>query len=190
MTMQEQTITLEPWLRSLTRSEVSWLTDVQKNRAIWMPQSSPQWEAALSRADEIYYGGSAGGGKTDLVLGLALSAHQDAIVFRRELTQLRGTTGLIERSREIIGKRGRYNGMEHTWRDLPGDRALEFGACQYAGDERKYQGRPHDFIGFDELPEFLESQYRFLGGWLRTVIEGQRCRIVCAGNPPMHANGQ
>jgi hypothetical protein len=146
--------------------------------------------AALSPADEIYYGGAAGGGKSDLLLGLALTAHQKSIIFRRELTQLSGPSGLIERSREIVGKHGRYNGLEHAWRDLPGDRAIEFGAVQYERDRHKYQGRPHDFIAFDELPEFLESQYRFLIGWLRTTDEGQRCRVICAGNPPMHADGE
>jgi len=155
-----------------------------------MPQSVPQWQAAISQADEIYYGGAAGGGKSDLLLGLAVTAHLKSIIFRRELTQLSGPAGLIERSREIIGEDGRYNGQEHSWRDLPGDRSVEFGACQYDRDKHKYQGRPHDFIGFDELPEFLESQYRFLIGWLRTTVEGQRCRVVCAGNPPMHADGQ
>ena len=160
------------------------------SEALWMPQSTPQWMAALSQADEVYYGGAAGGGKSDLLLGLAATAHRHSIIFRRELTQLSGPAGLIERSREIIGTKGRYNGIEHAWRDLPGKRALEFGACQYDRDKHKYQGRPHDFIGFDELPEFLESQYRFLIGWLRTVDEDQRCRVICAGNPPMHADGQ
>jgi hypothetical protein len=106
------------------------------------------------------------------------------------LTQLGGPSGLIERSREIVGENGRYNGQEHSWRDLPGGRSIEFGACKLEKDKHKYQGRPHDFIGFDELPEFLESQYRFLVGWLRTTEKGQRTRVVCAGNPPMHADGQ
>ena len=155
-----------------------------------MPQSVPQWAAILSPADELYYGGSAGGGKTDLVLGLAATAHLKSIIFRRQFTQLTGASGMIERSREIIGENGRYNGQEHTWRDLPGGRSIEFGSCQYDRDKHAYQGRPHDFIGFDEVTEFLESQYRFLVGWLRTTVVGQRCRVVCAGNPPMHADGQ
>ena len=64
--------------------------------ALWMPQSAPQWMAALSQADEVYYGGAAGGGKSDLLLGLAITAHQHSIIFRRELTQLSGPAGLVE----------------------------------------------------------------------------------------------
>jgi hypothetical protein len=73
---------------------------------------------------------------------------------------------------------------------LPGGRALEFGACQYEADKHKYQGRPHDFIAFDELSEFTESIYRFLIGWLRTIDPDQRCRVVATGNPPSHADGE
>jgi hypothetical protein len=155
-----------------------------------MPQSEPQWVAALSPADELYYGGAAGGGKSDLLLGLAIIAHQTSIIFRRELAQLTGPTGLIERSRQIIGQQGRYNGQEHSWRELPGGRSLQFGAMQYERDKARYQGRPRDFTAFDELSEFSESQYRFSIAWTRTTIPGQRCRVVGAGNPPTHSDGQ
>jgi hypothetical protein len=155
-----------------------------------MPQSEPQWVAALSPADELYYGGAAGGGKSDLLLGLAIIAHRTSIIFRRELAQLTGPTGLIERSRQIIGQQGRYNGQEHSWRDLPGGRSLQFGAMQYERDKARYQGRPRDLTAFDELSEFTESQYRFSIAWTRTTIPGQRCRVVGAGNPPTHSDGQ
>ena len=157
---------------------------------MWSPLPGPQTEAYHCDADELFYGGAAGGGKSDLALGLAITAHQKSIIFRRELTQLSGPSGLIERSREIIGQRGRYNGIEHAWRGLPGGRAFEFGACQYDRDKHKYQGRPHDLIAFDELPEFTEPIYRFLIGWLRTTTLGQRVRVVATGNPPSHADGE
>jgi len=161
-----------------------------QGNALWVPQSVPQWQAYLSPADELFYGGAAGGGKSDLVLGLSVTAHRKSIIFRRELTQLSGTAGLIERSKDILVDVARFNGQEHAWRDIPGGRSLDFGACQYEDDKRRYQGRPHDFIAFDELTEFLHSQYRFLIGWLRTTIEGQRCRVVATGNPPSHSDGQ
>lgn len=152
---------------------------------LWTPLDGPQTMAYFSPADELYYGGAAGGGKTDLLIGLALTAHRRSIIFRREFPQLKA---IIDRSREVIGERGAYNGQAATWR-LTG-RQLEFGAVQYAHDVSKFQGRPHDLKAFDELPNFLESQYRFLIGWNRTVIPGQRTRVVSAGNPPTDAEGE
>lgn len=157
---------------------------------MWAPQSTPQFLALLSQADELFYGGAAGGGKSDLLLGLAFTAHQDSIIFRREYKQFTGSTGLIDRSKEIAQGLGRYNGMEMTWRGLPGKRSLEFGAVQYEKDVVKYRGRPHDLVAFDELSEFTEKQYRFLIGWARTTDPNQRVRVVGAGNPPSHQEGR
>jgi hypothetical protein len=96
---------------------------------------------------------------------------------------------IIERSREIVGDRGAFNGQAAMWR-LDDGRHLEFGAVQYAHDVTKFQGRPHDLKAFDELPNFLESQYRFLIGWNRTTAPGQRTRVVSAGNPPTDSEGE
>ena len=149
-----------------------------------------QIDAYLSEADEIYFGGQAGGGKTDLVLGLALTTHRRSIIYRREYRQLLGAEGIIERSRALLrDTSARYNGQEMMWRDIPGDRMLEFGAVQYDKDVEKYQGRAHDLKAFDELAHFSEAQYRYLIGWNRSTIPGQRCRIVSAGNPPLSAEG-
>lgn len=146
--------------------------------------------ALLSPADELYYGGQAGGGKTDLLLGCALTQHIDSLIFRREYAQMVGAGGIIDRSREIVKERGRYNGQEHVWRDLPGGRSLEFGSMPREYDKHRYMGRPHDFIGFDEITEILRTQYEFVIRWNRTTAEGQRCRVICAGNPPMHIDGR
>lgn len=154
--------------------------------SLWLPLEGPQMRAYLSEADELYYGGAAGGGKTDLLIGLAVTAHKRSIIFRREYPQVKA---IVDRSHEIIGDAGTYNANGHVWR-LNDGRILEFGATQYPGDVRSFQGRPHDLKAFDELPNFLESQYRFLIGWNRTTIEGQRCRTVAAGNPPTNAEGE
>ena len=44
----------------------------------WVPNPGPQTQAFLCEADELFYGGEAGGGKTDLGIGLALTAHRRA----------------------------------------------------------------------------------------------------------------
>lgn len=141
--------------------------------------------ALISPADVLGYGGAAGGGKTDFILGCALTLHERSIIFRREAVQLEG---LVSRSRELIGNQGRYNGSSRIW-SLKNGQVLEFGAVKEADDWTKYQGRPHDFIGFDEAANFAEGQVRALMGWNRTVIPGQRCRVVMGFNPPTSAEG-
>jgi len=148
---------------------------------------SPQERAFHCEADELFFGGQAGGGKSWLLLGLALTAHMRSIIYRREFPQLRD---LISSAAELIGERGRFNENLHIWRDLPGDRMLEFGAVHNAQDVQKYKGRAHDLKGYDEVGDFLESQYVFLNAWLRTPIPGQRTRVVATGNPPTTAEGQ
>jgi hypothetical protein len=155
---------------------------------LWAPfPNSPQQAAYLSEADELFYGGAAGGGKSWLLLGLALTAHRRSIIYRREYPQLRD---MITSSAEIIAERGRFNENLHIWRDLPGDRMLEFGAVHNAHDVQNFKGRAHDLKAFDELPDFLEQQYVFLNAWLRTPFVGQRVRTVATGNPPSTPEGQ
>lgn len=152
----------------------------------WKPLPGPQTEALNSQADELFYGGSAGGGKTDLLLGLALTQQWTSIVFRREYKQLRG---VVERSRAIIGRAGRLNETAGVWR-LDDGRMLELGAVEHEYDKDNFQGRPHAAKLFDELPQFTESQYRFLIGWNRTTRRDERVRVVGAGNPPTSADGE
>jgi hypothetical protein len=97
--------------------------------------------------------------------------------------------GIIDRSREVIGTRGRYNGSTHVWR-LSDGRVIELAGVPNEEDKKRYQGRPADLMAFDEITEFTPTQYRFLIGWNRTTIQGQRCRVVCTGNPPTTAEGE
>jgi hypothetical protein len=154
---------------------------------LWQPLPGPQTLAYHSPADELYYGGAAGGGKTDLALGIAVTQHLKSIIFRREYPQLKD---ILLRSEELLSDVARFNSQANIWRSIPGGRILEFGAVQYERDKNKFKGRPHDFYAFDELPEFMESQYRFLIGWARTTVKGQRVRVVNTGNPPTHAEGE
>lgn len=156
------------------------------DRRLWVPLPGPQQQAYESPADEVFFGGAAGPGKTQLLLGLAYTKHQKGIVFRREFSQLRE---IIEQAQHMIGSNGTYNAQERIWR-LNDGRMLEFGSVQHEWDVRKYQGRPHDLLAFDELPEFTYSQYRFLLGWNRTDDPRQRCRVVSAGNPPTTVDGR
>ena len=119
-----------------------------------------------------------------MLLGLAGEAHRQSIVFRRIFPNLRF---LVERSKQIYAGNS-YNETSHVWR-LPDGNMIEFGAMQYEHDRANFQGRPHDFIGVDEAPEFTESQILFVMAWNRSTDEGQRVRVVLTGNPPMDEAG-
>jgi hypothetical protein len=152
---------------------------------VWSPLPGPQTETIKSKADIIFLGGSAGGGKSDLLLGLAITGHHRSIIFRREYQQLKG---LRDRAVELLHDKGRYNGALELWR-LDDGRVIEFGAVQKAEDVRKHQGRAHDATFFDEITHFSEEQFRFLIGWNRSTLPNQRVRVICTGNPPTDASG-
>lgn len=151
----------------------------------WVMNPGPQTEAFYSEADELFYGGEAGGGKTDLLLGTAMNGHRRSRILRR----LNGeVSGLIERMAAILGHRkGLKSSPPAYWR--LGPRLINFGGCQHPDDWQKYQGDPQDFMGFDEITNFLESQFRALIAWNRSVVKGQRSRVIATGNPPTTPEG-
>ena len=155
----------------------------------WEPVSGPQERAYNHPADELLYGGQAGGGKTDLLLGLAFTDHRSSIIFRRRLQDMKGPEGILSRAEEIAGGYGRLNRSDYVFRDLPGGRTVEFGGVQYEPDKFNYQGRAHDLKAFDELTQFSRSQYIYLIGWNRSKDPDQRSRVVAATNPPVSDDG-
>lgn len=156
-------------------------------KTVWTPfEGKPQEEAYETEADELFYGGAAGGGKTDLLIGLAGTAHQKSVIFRREYPQFQE---IFDRCDELYDEVGDYNGKHNRW-TLDDGRLIEFGAVNNDRAKTKWQGRPHDLIAFDELPNFTEDIYTFLIAWNRSSDPTQRCRIVAAGNPPTDAEGE
>lgn len=158
---------------------------------LWQPNPGPQTDAFNSLADITGYGGAAGGGKTDLALGLAATQHRHSVIFRRVFPNLRG---IIERSRDVFNPddrnhaKVRFNETLHRW--VLGDgRMIEFEACQHERDKEKQRGRPRDFYAFDEATEFSKAQVEFIIAWLRSVSPGQRKRVLLTFNPPANDGG-
>lgn len=177
----EQIKALTPVARAALEAMVT-----AQGRPVWEPQPGPQSAAYHSEADIVFYGGAAGGGKTELLLGVSITEQEHSIIFRREAVQL---IGIEERMTQILGTRTGYNSQTGVWR-LPDSKVLELGSVKEPGDWVKYQGRPHDFKGFDEITHFTEMQFRTLIGWLRTDNPKIRQRVIGAGNPPTTAEGE
>lgn len=156
----------------------------------WVPNPGPQTEAYFSRADLLLYGGQGGGGKSDLLAGLAMTAHKNSLVMRRQYTDL---SALTERVIGINGSRQGFNGSPPPKLRTADGRLVEFGAAATLGDEQHWQGQAHDLLALDEAVQFLEAQVRFLMGWVRPREEADidiQCRTVLASNPPLSAEGE
>lgn len=158
------------------------------------PDGTPNTQrlAYESQADIIGLSGSAGWGKTDLVLGLFANKHKNSVIFRRVFPNLRA---IIERSRDIFnaGEPARpqdsFNESLHRWSLDGGKRMLEFEACQMERDKYKQRGRPRDGYAFDEATEFTRSQVEFITGWNRSTDSKQHCQIILPFNVPSTDTG-
>jgi hypothetical protein len=152
----------------------------------WLPSPGAQTRAYFCPADILLYGGMGGGGKSDLGLGLAFTAHKRSLVLRRKYANL---SALTERAIEINGTRSGYNGSPPPLLRTEDGRYIQFAGNQHLGDEQDWQGHPFDLKVFDEATQFLELQVRFHLGWLRTTDPSQRVRALLATNPPVDAEG-
>lgn len=154
----------------------------------WTPQVGPQRDAMdLHFVGELFYGGAAGGGKSDFLLGDFLADVATygrwwrGIIFRRTYAELEE---LLSRSREIYPQTGAtWNELRHTWR-WPNGATLKFRYLQRDADVRRYQGHQYTWIGWDELTQWPTMfPYRFLRSRLRSAHDVPTKRIRSAGNP-------
>lgn len=150
----------------------------------WLPNPGPQSDAYYSLADLLLYGGAAGGGKTDLIVGLVLGEHKRSVIFRRAYGEL---SDIAERFLDVNRSRLGFNGQDMRYRQ--GDMLVEFGALEKPGSEKAWRGRAHDLICFDEGGELSVDKVSFVMGWLRSTNPKQRCRAVIASNPPTGGEG-
>ena len=153
---------------------------------VWLPHpgNKPQIQAYFSDAFETLYGGAAGGGKSDLGLGLSRTMHRRSILLRRTFPDLERS--LISRSMEFFGDNKFYNSSKHVW-NIDG-RRIEFGHMERIGtptrpgDEAQYASAPYDLIFWDQLEQFPEYAYTFMFSRARSA-DGRRVRIVSSANP-------
>ena len=90
----------------------------------------------------------------------------------------------MDRSKEWLGgTQAHFNSMEHIW-TFPSGATLTFGNLEHEQDKYRYQSAEFQFIGFDELTQFTESQYRYLFSRLRRLEDSSiPLRMRSASNP-------
>jgi predicted phage terminase large subunit-like protein len=138
--------------------------------------------------EEAFYGGAAGGGKSDALLMAALQyvdqPNYSAILFRRTFQDLALPGALLERSHDWLnGTDAVFKEKDHRWY-FPSGATLSFGYMEHEKDKYRYQSSEFQFVGFDELTQFSETQYRYLFSRLRRLETSQiPIRMRGAANP-------
>jgi hypothetical protein len=157
-----------------------------KNVKCWRPHPGPQTEAfRYFWVYELLYGGAKGGGKSDWLLFdfLNQKLHEKpeykGIIFRRTYPRL---TEIIDRSNQWFRGWAKYNTQEKCW-TFPSGSKLYFSHCQHEEDKWDFQGKEYQFMGFDQIEEFTESQYEFLKIQCRTTNPDIHVRIRATANP-------
>ena len=123
-----------------------------------------------SRANEILYGGAAGGGKTKALIMDALfrclkNPGTTAAVFRRTYQELEDTD-IKEAQASYPESIATYNAGRHEFRLVNGSKIL-FRHCENEADRFKYSGIEIQFLYFDELTSFEQVVYDFIKTRLR-----------------------
>jgi len=140
---------------------------------------------------EAFYGGAAGGGKSDALLMAALQyvdvPGYNAIIFRRTYSDLSLPGALMDRSQDWLAPTdAKWSDLDKKW-SFPSGATLSFGYLENEGQKYRYASSEFQFIGWDELTQFAETQYSFLFSRLRRnttqTDNGIPLRVRAAANP-------
>jgi hypothetical protein len=149
---------------------------------------SPQAEFLLDPHYEILYGGAAGGGKSEAML-MAAAQYVDvpgyaALILRRTYPQLSQPGGLIPRSHEWWENTpASWNEQKKQW-TFPSGATVSFGHLQHEDDKYDYQSGEYQFVGFEELTQFSESQFLYLFSRVRRTTDSDvPVRVRATSNP-------
>jgi hypothetical protein len=142
---------------------------VRTNEYIPHKPTPKQRMALLLNCRELFFGGAAGGGKSDWLLFAALQyvdvPKYSAIIFRRSIEDASMPGSILARSVEWLNNTDAKL-SKNRW-TFPSGAVLQFGYMRAFNDKHRYQSAEFQFIGFDELTHFPQTDYEYLFSRLR-----------------------
>ena len=138
-----------------------------------------------AKAEEVLFGGAAGGGKSygqlvDALLFALGFPGSKQLILRRTYPELEKS--IIRTSLELFpAQAARYNATSHVW-TFANRSIVEFGNCDTEKDVYKYQSAEYDILRFDELTHFSESMYTYLISRVRGT-NGYPKQVKSSTNP-------
>jgi hypothetical protein len=161
----------------------------------WRP--SHKQEKAITVPDsvlEVFYGGAAGGGKTDAGICLPLvkkckfssrlwyqHPKFKGLVLRRTIPEVKKE--LMRRCSDYYPQTGaKPNYADHVWK-WPWGAELWLSGAEHEEDVRKYDTEQFNYIFFEELTSFTEFMYIFMMSRCRPADEDLPSLMFSASNP-------
>lgn len=137
------------------------------NQLLWRPTlKQEQFLAVPLTIKEGFFGGSVGGGKSDVLMmypivhGWFRHPRFKGLYLRRTMPELRNE--IIPRARDYFVHLGaKFNSNEGVY-TFPSGALFFFGHCEHEDDVHKYDSMEINYLAFDELTSFLEYQYIYL----------------------------
>ena len=175
---------------STTAIQAAKLRAMMAARRPWSPHTPTERQKLFLdlKCLEAFFGGAAGGGKSDALLMAALQYVNQpkyaAILFRRTYTDLALPDALMAKAHEWLnGTAARWIDKDKTWK-FPSGATLTFGYLEAENDKYRYQSSQFQFVGFDEASQFTEGQYTYLFSRLRKLANSPvPLRMRAASNP-------
>lgn len=126
-------------------------------KPIWVPQPGPQTTFITCPIDDVLYGGARGGGKTDSLLGRAITRSlrypglYRGLLLRRTYDELDEVNGRAHELLDPIG--ARWRASRHLW-EFPWGGWLKMRFLQRDADASRYQGHSYNDLLVDEAGNF------------------------------------
>jgi hypothetical protein len=148
-----------------------------------------------NQPDEMLYGGAAGGGKTDALLALGVTAclavpRMKVLLIRKTYPEIEQEVlpRLLDRLPSTVAQ---YRQQGHTFTFRHNGAVFRLGHLSTQGARYRYQGVEYHLLLWDELTQFSRDEYMYLGTRLRAVGPvaeamrqvNMRPRIVATSNP-------
>jgi len=158
------------------------------NKYIPTEPTNKQAEFLKLANKDVFYGGSAGGGKS---IALLMAAAQfldvpgyNALVLRRTFSELSLPGALMDVANKWWPEYRRKDGKEYWFPTGGGTYSrLIFGFLETSKDLDRYQSAEFHSINVDEVTEFVYSDISFMWSRLRNPPSGVPLRMRSASNP-------
>lgn len=144
-------------------------------------------EQLSRRADILLFGGAAGPGKTEwgmehCIRQMLMYPKNHGIIFRRIYPSLEES--VIPRMKDKLAGRAVWNGGRRDF-TFPNGSVLSLGHLQKKDDVRQYQGAEFGVVFFEEVTEFLESQFTYMIHRLRRpdLSAHMQPHVIATTNP-------